>query len=92
MAGRATHHRAVQHFAQFPVSGDALSCNMLHVAAHETNRAKVVSRLQAEGWVNLGGKSHDKFTKSGVPPIIVPRHRILSPGVARSIAKAASWT
>ncbi len=66
---------------------------MLHMAVHETNRAKVVSRLQADGWVDLGGKSHDKFTKPGTPfPIIVPRHRTLSPGVARSIAKAAGWT
>lgn len=67
-------------------------CKMMHVAQIEANRAKVVSRLEAEGWVNVGGGNHDKFTKAGVAyPIIVPRHRTLSPGVARSIAKAAGW-
>lgn len=58
----------------------------------ETNRKKIVGRLEREGWVNKGGKEHDKFvheTKKGV--IIVPRHAELSPGVARSIAKAAGW-
>jgi predicted RNA binding protein YcfA (HicA-like mRNA interferase family) len=59
----------------------------------ETNRAKVVARLEAEGWVNEGGGAHDKFTKTGASyPVIVPRHRTLSPGVARSIARAAGWT
>ncbi len=57
----------------------------------ETNRSAVVARLIAEGWQNMGGGSHDKFVKSGRPSIIVPRHRTLSPGVARSIAKAAGW-
>ena len=63
------------------------------MAAPETNRAKIVSRLEAEGWVDVGGGNHDKFIKADVAyPVIVPRHRTLSPGVARSIAKAASWT
>jgi len=31
----------------------------------ETNRAKVVARLEAEGWTNERGGSHDKFTKPG---------------------------
>jgi predicted RNA binding protein YcfA (HicA-like mRNA interferase family) len=58
----------------------------------ETNRNAIVRRLEAEGWMNQGGGSHDKFTKPGVAfPIIVPRHRTLSPGVARSIFKAAGW-
>jgi len=62
------------------------------VATPETNHAKIVSRLEAEGWVNVGGGSHDKFIKAGAAyPTIVPRHRTLSPGVARSIAKAAGW-
>ena len=55
----------------------------------ETDRAKVVARLVADGWQNVGGGSHDKFVKAGRPSIMVPRHRSLSPGVARSIAKAA---
>ncbi|HMN87443.1 MAG TPA: type II toxin-antitoxin system HicA family toxin [Bauldia sp.] len=57
----------------------------------ETNRAKIVERLLAEGWQNAGGGKHDKFQKPGLPSILVPRHRTLSPGVARSIAKAAGW-
>jgi len=58
----------------------------------EINRAKIVARLEAEGWTNEYGGSHDKFTKLGSAyPVIVPRHRTLSPGVARSIAKAAGW-
>jgi mRNA interferase HicA len=58
----------------------------------ETSRTKVVSRLNREGWelVRHGG-GHDIYhhPKKGV--VAVPRHRELSPGVARSIAKAAGW-
>jgi hypothetical protein len=62
------------------------------VARPETNRRKVVDRLTAEGWVNEGGARHDKFTKPGASyPAFVPRHRELTPGVARSIAQAAGW-
>jgi len=42
-----------------------------------------------------GGGSHDKLKhdarRRGVI-IVVPRHRTLSPGVARSIATLAGWT
>jgi hypothetical protein len=58
----------------------------------ETSRSKIVFRLGRDGWENVGGTNHDKFRKPGYPAIIVPRHRTLSPGVARSIAKAAGWT
>lgn len=58
----------------------------------ETNTRAIIRRLESEGWVNVGGGKHDKFKKDGVPgAIIVPRHRELSPGVARGIAKAAGW-
>ena len=59
----------------------------------ETNTRKIVAKLLAEGWRDVGGGSHDRFihdNKSGVM-ITVPRHRELSPGTARSIAKAAGW-
>ena len=59
----------------------------------ETNTRKIVVKLLAEGWRHVGGGSHDRFihdNKSGVM-ITVPRHRELSPGTARSIAKAAGW-
>ena len=63
------------------------------MAKAETNRKSVTDRLAAEGWTNEGGGSHDKFahpTRPGVK-IMVPRHRTLTSGVARSIAKAAGW-
>jgi predicted RNA binding protein YcfA (HicA-like mRNA interferase family) len=60
---------------------------------NETNTRKVVARLLREGWRKLHGGNHDKFehpARSGVL-LIVPRHRELSPGVARDIAKKAGW-
>lgn len=59
----------------------------------ETDRGKVVARLQREGWILARhGAEHDIY--KSVPPlgaISVPRHRALSAGVARQIAKAAGW-
>ena len=61
--------------------------------AIETNTRKIIARLEREGWTNIGGGKHDRFTNPGVPSVMitVPRHRELSPGVARSIAKWAGW-
>lgn len=59
---------------------------------HETNTGKIIARLEREGWINVGGTKHSKFRKDGQPPIMVPRHREVTPGVAQSIAKAAGWT
>ncbi|HEY0282513.1 MAG TPA: type II toxin-antitoxin system HicA family toxin [Rhizomicrobium sp.] len=60
----------------------------------ETSRAKVAARLGREGWELVRhGANHDVFRHPQKPAVIVlPRHRILSPGVARSIAKAAGWS
>lgn len=58
---------------------------------HETNTAKIIARLEREGWENVGGGKHTKFKKLGNPPIMVPRHRTVTSGVAKSIAKAANW-
>jgi predicted RNA binding protein YcfA (HicA-like mRNA interferase family) len=57
--------------------------------ASETHTRKIISRLEREGWVNIG----DKFKHDARPDVIivVPRHRTLSAGVARSIAKLAGW-
>lgn len=58
----------------------------------ETNTRKVIRILERDGWVCVGGTNHDKFehpTKPGL--IVVPRHRELSPGVAKTIAKTAGW-
>ena len=59
----------------------------------ETNTRKVIARLEKDGWINIGGGSHDRFVNDTQPGVMitVPRHRELSPGVARSIAKAAGW-
>lgn len=59
----------------------------------ETNTRKVIRRLEAEGWVNVGGGAHDRFKHPNQPGslIVVPRHRELSIGVARSVAKSAGW-
>jgi mRNA interferase HicA len=62
------------------------------MAGPETNRAKVVARLEREGWIRRAGGRHDVFKHPvGAGRIIVPRHRTLSPGVAREIAKVAGW-
>jgi predicted RNA binding protein YcfA (HicA-like mRNA interferase family) len=58
----------------------------------ETNRNKVVTRLERDGWVGRHGGDHDVYKHPARPGrIIVPRHRALSPGVARAIANAAGW-
>jgi predicted RNA binding protein YcfA (HicA-like mRNA interferase family) len=58
--------------------------------AVETNRDKVVQRLKREGWVVRHGGDHDVLkhpVRAG--RIVVPRHRTLSTGVARTIARCA---
>ena len=58
----------------------------------ETDRAKIVARLLRGGWeLTRHGAAHDVFRHSVKGVVVVPRHRTLSRGVARSIAKAAGW-
>jgi mRNA interferase HicA len=58
----------------------------------ETNRNKVVARLERDGWVGRHGGDHDVYKHPTRPGrIVVPRHRTLSPGVVRVIAKVAGW-
>lgn len=58
----------------------------------ETNRAKIIDHLKKDGWrLARHGGEHDIFSRSGAV-IVVPRHRELSPGVARKIAKIAAWS
>jgi len=59
----------------------------------ETNTRRIIARLKSEGWSEIGGSKHYKYANPAKPgiAIIVPRHREQSPGVARSIAKAAGW-
>ncbi len=63
-------------------------------ASLETNRNKIVARLRREGWLARAGGRHDVYQHPAYPDraIVVPRHRTVSIGVARSIAKAAGWT
>lgn len=63
------------------------------MAKVETNTRKIIARLEKDGWTNVGGGNHDRFVNKGRPEMMipVPRHREVTPGVARSIAKAAGW-
>jgi predicted RNA binding protein YcfA (HicA-like mRNA interferase family) len=63
------------------------------LSAVETNTRKIIARLERDGWQNIGGTKHNKFEHPDRPGalIVVPRHRQQSPGVARSIARAAGW-
>lgn len=59
----------------------------------ETNRTRIVARLEREGWTLRHGGSHDIYQHPAKPGVlnVVPRHRTLSPGVARNIARKAGW-
>jgi predicted RNA binding protein YcfA (HicA-like mRNA interferase family) len=59
----------------------------------ETNARKIAQRLGREGWLLKEGGAHALYShpeKPGVR-IVLPRHREVSPNVARSIAKLAGW-
>lgn len=60
----------------------------------EMQTRRIRQRLKQEGWVlRRHGGNHDIYThpeRRGVR-IVVPRHRTLPPGTARSIAKSAGW-
>jgi predicted RNA binding protein YcfA (HicA-like mRNA interferase family) len=60
---------------------------------NETNTRKIIARLEREGWKMLHGGRHDKFEHPARAEItlILPRHREVSSGVARDIAKKAGW-
>lgn len=59
----------------------------------ELNRQKIVARLTREGWVCRHGGNHDVYTHPERPRVIItlPRHRSVSPAVARNAAKTAGW-
>jgi mRNA interferase HicA len=58
----------------------------------QMSRTKIVARLTHEGWESRPGGKHDVFKHPRQKGrIIVPRHRTLSPGVARAIANQAGW-
>ena len=59
----------------------------------ETNRASIERRLVREGWYLIRhGGNHDVYGHANHDNTIrLPRHRTVSMGVARQIAKAAGW-
>lgn len=59
----------------------------------ELSSREVCLRLVTEGWISREGQRHIVFKHPDRPNerIVVPRHRTLSIGVARQIAKIAGW-
>ena len=60
----------------------------------ETNRVKIERRLRREGWTLLRhGRKHDIFSHPDPEKedIHLPRHRVVSMFVARTIARVAGW-
>ncbi len=62
------------------------------LVAINTDQKQVKRRLVADGWANEGGAKHDAYVHPAKGIVIVPRHKTLSAGVARAVAKAAGWT
>ncbi|MDR3462028.1 MAG: type II toxin-antitoxin system HicA family toxin [Beijerinckiaceae bacterium] len=51
-----------------------------------------MARLQREGWFARSDGGHDVFKHPDRPGrIVLPRHRVVSVGVARVVAKQAGW-
>ena len=65
----------------------------LTVLGMETETRRIRSRLEHEGWrLERRGGNHDIYRHPKVSAtIMLPRHRTVSPGVARNIARAAGW-
>ncbi|WP_243368881.1 type II toxin-antitoxin system HicA family toxin [Microvirga solisilvae] len=59
----------------------------------ETNTTKIIRRLELDGWeLARHGAEHDIYKHAAKRAVVsVPRHRTLSPGVARQIAKTVGW-
>jgi predicted RNA binding protein YcfA (HicA-like mRNA interferase family) len=59
----------------------------------EVRTARITRRLAAEGWIVEHGGSHDIWRHADFKAvrIVVPRHKELSRGVARQIARLAGW-
>ena len=72
----------ILHFARVTI---------MHVV--ETRTREIRRRLVREGWyLHRRGRNHDIYRRDAITEtIILPRHRIVSPGVARQIAAIAGW-
>ena len=66
----------------------------MHVAMVETRTSDLRRRLLKDGWyLDRHGADHDIYRHPTIMGIItLPRHKHLSVGVARSIAKQAGWS
>ena len=63
------------------------------MASIETSRNRIIARLERDGWRARQVGGHDVYKHPDRKGrIVVPRHRELSTGVAREIAKQARWT
>ncbi len=62
-------------------------------ATVESHTLRTVARMKRENGSKVGGGNRDRFTNPAREGAlnIVPRHRAVSPGVARDIAKKAGW-
>ena len=49
----------------------------------------IVQLLKKAGYVEIHGSKHDRFKKKGCPPIVVPRHKEIAEGTAKTILKQA---
>ena len=60
----------------------------------KTGRTEIKRKLEKDGWqLARHGANHDIYRHPRKPgTITLPRHRTLSPMVARSIAAKAGWT
>lgn len=57
--------------------------------AKPLDRKKVARDLEKRGWVSRGGGSHDVYShEKSTHTIQLPRHTVVSPGVARKVQKA----
>ena len=59
-----------------------------------TKTSQIKRRLERDGWtLSRHGANHDVYRHPKIHGIItLPRHRTVSPSVARSIAEKAGWT
>ena len=59
----------------------------------ETKTDRIRRRLEKDGWyLARHGSVHEVYRHTRIQGIItLPRHKTVSPGVARSIAKKAGW-
>ena len=82
------------HYGERPVLKHIESFFKLCIYMHmETKTEKIKHRLEQDGWyLTRHGSDHDIYRHPGIKGIItLPRHKTVSPGVARSIARKAGW-